>query len=407
MNTPLVYLANGQLRMWQDSGKPQTIESRFGTDLVNKSLKEQQRHAWKQGGEGKLIPSSALWGKGDSEKPVQVALTSVCRGAEPAEFLYTLRTEHVCAILSVNAAKAEEQRIWNNNIKRIDHLDVHPTLGHVACSVEQKGGTANIGIRLAGDSGLAEVTEGDSVDTAPSWIPRDQMALIFQSAGVGRNKDGFIGGLGPFAIQQLEIENGEMTTLVEDSKFDLLTPRMTADGTLYYIKRPYKDGRGTPLDALKDVILFPFRLAHAIFGYLNIFSMLYSGKQLKTVKQHGAKNLDIPQMIVWGNLIKAQQGEEDSGQPSLVPKSWQLIRRSTTGEEAVVATSVLCYDLAADGTILHSNGSAIYALSPNGTASELVRDKLVQQVIALRPTQGIPSNSTSITASNPAGNDAG
>ena len=112
-------------------------------------------------------------------------------------------------------------------------------------------------------------------------------------------------------------------------------------------------------------------------------------------------------MIVWGNLIKAQQGEEESGQPSLVPKSWQLIRRDGTGAETVVATSVLCYDLAADGTILHSNGSAIYALSPNGNSQELVRDKLVQQVIALSPTQGTPSISTATTASNPLDNDAG
>ena len=39
---------------------------------------------------------------------------------------------------------------------------------------------------------------------------------------------------------------------------------------------------------------FPFRLAAAIFWFLNFFSMMYSGRQLKTVK---AADADFRKMI--------------------------------------------------------------------------------------------------------------
>lgn len=385
MNIPVVYLANGVLRLIDESGEVRPLESRFGTDLLNKAVKDQQRHAWKQGVEGKFITGSTLWGKGDSEKPIQISLTSIARGTQPEQFLYTLRTEHVCAILSVQERGSDEQRIWNNNTKQVNHLSVHPTHGHIACSLEHKSGTANIAVRLAEESGLSEVTEGDSVDTAPSWVPGDRMQIVFQSAGLGRNKDGFVGALGPFNIQKLDVENGEMETLAENSKFDYLTPRHATDGTLYYIRRPYEGlRRASPLDMAKDVILFPFRLSRALFHFLNFFSMIYSGKQLKTVKQAGNAPMDLPQMIIWGNLVKAKQPDAATDSTSLVPKSWQLMRQKPGQHEEEIAAGVLCFDVSDNGNVIYSDGSRITAMEPDGRKQVLAEDTMVQQVAALR-----------------------
>jgi hypothetical protein len=388
MSVPVVYLANNVLRTIDENGQSRTIESRFGNDLLAKAVKEQQRNAWKnQGNEGKFLTGPALWGKGDAERPIQIQLTSVCRGQIPDEFLYTLRTQHVCAILSVLQKGAEEQRIWNNNIKKLSHLSVHPQLGHIACSVEHNLGTSNIGVRLSDDGGVNEVTEGDSIDTAPSWIPGEKMQLLFQSAGIGRNKEGIVGGVGPFSVQRLEIESGELTVLAEDGKFDFLTPKQAADGTLYYIKRPYEGNvQAGLLDIVKDTVLFPFRMAGAFFGYLNFFSMMYSGKQLKTVKQRGAQQMDLPQMMIYGNLIKAQRPDDELNATSLVPRSWQLIATKPGGSEEVVASGVLCFDLAEDGSMVYSNGSTITLLSPEGKKTDLAKDSMIQQVIFLKDT---------------------
>jgi len=387
MNIPVVYLANGVLRLIDEAGEVRPLESRFGSDLLNKAVKDQQRHAWKQGVEGKFITGSALWGKGDADKPIQISLTSIARGAQPEQFLYTLRTDHVCAILSVQERGSDEQRIWNNNTKQVNHLSVHPSLGHIACSLEHKSGTANIAVRLAEESGLSEVTEGDSVDTAPSWVPGDRMQIVFQSAGLGRNKDGFVGALGPFNIQKLDVENGEMETLAENSKFDYLTPRIATDGTLYYIRRPYEGLRRAGfVDMLKDIILFPFRLSRALFHFLNFFSMIYSGKQLKTVKQAGNAPMDLPQMIIWGNLVKARKPDDATDSTSLVPKSWQLIRQKSGQPAEEIAEGVLCFDISDDGNVIYSDGSRITAMEPDGRKQVLAEDTMVQQVAALRRT---------------------
>ena len=49
-------------------------------------------------------------------------------------------------------------------------------------SVRHENGAANIGVRLAGESGIKELTEGDSFDTAPHWLPGGQRRILYQTA---------------------------------------------------------------------------------------------------------------------------------------------------------------------------------------------------------------------------------
>src|SRR5829696_2747489 len=49
--------------------------------------------------------------------------------------------------------------------------------------------------------------------------------------------------------------SAEMETLAEDEHVDFLAPQMSADGMLYYIRRPYQEhARVKPLRALKDTV---------------------------------------------------------------------------------------------------------------------------------------------------------
>lgn len=229
------------------------------------------------------------------------------------------------------------------------------------------------------------MTEGDAVDTAPRWLPGEKLGVVYQSAGVGRTKDGVFAWLGPFAIHSIDVDSGELKTLAEDPKFDFLTPRVLSDGTLYYIKRPYTgNARAGAVDHLKDFFLFPFRLAAAVFGFLNFFSMMYSGRQLKTVKAADAKNLPVPQMMLWGNLIKAQQADPENPNPGLVPKTWQLIRKREGAAEQILANAVACFDVSEDGRVVYSNGRVITELTPDGKQTRLTENAFVQSIEYLR-----------------------
>jgi hypothetical protein len=387
MEPTIAWLAQGKVRLKQPGEPPRTLESRFGQSIRERVVRSQQRHAWKTGGEGeKFLSSVMLWGRAPKDPAaVRIVITSLCRGSAAGQMLYSLETDDLCAVLSLENLGEEERRLWNKNDKRISHLCVAAD-GAVACSVRHPFGTANIAVRLNEESGFSEATEGDSLDTAPRWIPGEQRRFVFQSAGIGRDRHGNFAGLAPFSIQHLDIDSGDMKTLAEDSANDLLTPQMTADGTLYYIRRPYTTGREiNPLRLLKDILLFPFRLSYAVFHYLQVFSMIYTGKKLTGAGGPQDRQMDTKEMMIWGNRVSADMmAKPDDEAPDLVPKSWQLVRERKNYDPEVLAKGVLAYDLAPDGSVVYSNGSAIFMREPNGRTDRVHVERLIEQVAIIQ-----------------------
>ncbi len=383
----IAWLAQGQLRMKAPGEPPRTIESQFAKGIRERAVRAQQRHGWKMGGQGeRFLAGAMLWGRVPRDPAaIRANITSLCRGAAAGQVLYSLESDDFCAILALEKLGQEERRLWNKNDKRLSHLAMGPD-GAMACSVIHKFGTANLAVRLDEDSGLSEITEGDSVDTAPCWVPDHPRRLVFQSAGIGRNRHGHFAGLGPFSIQQLDIDSGKMETLIEDPGWDFLTPQVDEAGRLYYIRRPYQTGRElSPWRMVKDFFLFPFRLLYAIFQFLQFFSMSYTGKKLTSADGTSARPMDIKEMIIWGNRVSANQASVETDEtPDLVPGTWQLMRQRPGYDPEVLAKGVLAYDLAPDGSIFYSNGSAIFLRDPGGKTERLHKDRLIEQVIVLR-----------------------
>jgi hypothetical protein len=163
------------------------------------------------------------------------------------------------------------------------------------------------------------------------------------------------------------------------------------DGLLYYIRRPYRSNRKSSSiwQVLKDILLIPFRLLYAIFQWLNFFSQMYTGKPLTAA---GTKQtVDPKQMKVWGDWLTPETmkdrrfGEPDA--PSLVPRSWELVRQADQGTPEVLAEGVLSYDLRSDGAIVYTNGSAIYAIYPDGTRERLLVGNLIESVTVIENPQ--------------------
>ena len=385
MELSVAWLAQGKIRVKTGDAAPRTVESRFGADIRERAVKAQQRNAWKTGGEGsKFLAGAMLWGKITQDPAaIRVSITSLCRGKEPGQMLYSLETDDLCGVLQLEQFGVEERRLWNKNDKRLERLAVSER-GEVACAVRHQFGTANLAIRLNDESGFGEVTEGDSYDTAPSWVPGEERKVVYQSAGVGRDRNGNPVGLGPFAIHLIEVDKGELSTLAEHPKFDFLTPRLTADGTLFYIRRPYRTGPDLrPLAVLKDVVLFPFRLVYAVFQFLQFFSMNYTGKKLTTAGGTKTREMDLKRMMIWGNMVTAAKETPTEEPADLVPKSWELIRRRPDGADEILARGVLAFDLAPDGSAFYTNGNAIFHRLPDGSVRPVVRESMIEQLVVV------------------------
>jgi len=381
MGLTVAYLAGGRIRLKSGDQPPRLIESPYAKGVHERAIRSQQRHAWKsESGAGGFLGGPMIWGKSATDGPAPILTTSLARGSGPGQLIYSLASSSLSAVCESDGLGAEERRLWNDNNRKIEHLHSCPANGHLVFSVRHANGTANIGIMFKGEPGISEVTEGDSVDTAPAWVSGNPRRVVYQSAGVGRNEQGHFMALGPFSIQLLEVDSAEMTTLLEDPQADYLSPRMLEDGTLYFIRRPYREhAKVKPLRVLKDTLLLPFRLLFAVFQFFNFFSMRYTGRKLSTPPGTPKRDMPMEQMMIWGNLISAQaaDGEEAA---DLVPPSWQLIRQRPDSGEEVLASGVLAYDLSADGTIAYSNGNAVFIRRPDGKTERLLTERLIEQV---------------------------
>lgn len=388
----LAYLAQGKLHLRGDNGV-NMVESAFGRSLRERAAQIQHRHAWKTQGRGAQFMTGALWpAQGRDPGEFRIAITSIANGREPGELLYSLETDDVSGIFRVDR-DGVEQRLFHTADFRVRHIAMEPSGSSIAASIFRNNFTSNLAVLQVEGTDFFEATDGDSFDIAPRWVPGPHRRLVFQSAGLGRDGTGRFCGLGAFAVQQIDLNSGEMECLAEEPGHDLLGPQRTADGALYYIRRPHQSVQGklSPVSALRDTALFPFRMGFAIFQFFNFFSMRYTGKPLATSKGAMQRQPDLKQMLVWGNLIDAdraarENGPADTDAPDLVPASWQLVRRSPDGATEVLAASVLSFDIAADQSILYSNGSSIHRIAPGASRGErILVGSMIEQVTALSP----------------------
>jgi hypothetical protein len=71
-----------------------------------------------------------------------------------------------------------------------------------------------------------------------------------------------------------------------------------------------------------------------------------------------------------------------------VPKDWELVRLAPTGEETVLATGVLTYDVSPAGQIIYTDGKRIFALTPGGEPHEIGRDRFIERVLVVAEANG-------------------
>jgi hypothetical protein len=383
------YLAEGKLYLHDGnpSAEPRLVESPFVQSILDRVERSRERNEWKNQGGSWLVGAGGMAGLpgvgGPAAETRRIRFTGVAPGGA-GSLLYALDTDHVGGLFRRDLAEDHEQRLIHRQQFRARDVTRRTSDGTLALSLHKDDGTAHLAVMSAEGRGLKQVTEGDAVDEAPSWSD-DGRTLLFQSAGIGRNAAGVMIALGPYAVQELDLDAGRVTTLVEDDGHDHLLPRRAA-GATYYVRRPYQPG-GQPVSALRvaaDVLLFPFRLARAVVHFLNFISIMFARKPLMTAGGPPNEGPDQRYVMLWGKMIDAEKvlkRGRRAGGDALVPKDWQLIRRETTGAEHVLAQGVVAFDVAADGGLIYTNGSRVFQLDPgNATPRELVRGRLIDRV---------------------------
>lgn len=386
----VVYLADGKLFLVDGHGHSQPIESHFVRAAQQRLAESRDRNRFKSG---------AAWNVGMpaemslTEMPVGAApvvvsrFTSLAPGASAGEIYYALQTDSMGGLFLLDMREDYERRLVHRPGLVLRGLSRHPSSGELACSIPIEDGTANIAVMNSDGGRMEEITGGDSVDESPNWIPGEDRSLLFQSAGIGRMDDGSIFGLGPYAICRIDIGRDSVHTVVMDEAFDYLSPRIGPDGSTFYIRRPYQlQQRPSSIRVLGDVVLFPFRVARSIVYFLDTFSRIFSNKPLMTAGGPIRRGPDRRVLRLWGRWVEINQKRHyarPNADPPLVPSSWTLVRREKSGEETSIANHVVDYEVADDGKILYSNGSAIYSITSGQKPKRMARARMIEQFAAL------------------------
>ena len=387
MNFDFLYIASGKLYLKLHGAPFRLIDSEFARATQERILQIQRRNIFRDRGmmANRVPPQILKQMEEQANTATPINFTSACSDAQ-GKIYYALNVGDVAGVFTLDRDRIKEKRLYHGSDFLVEHLSVNDKEQSIACTTRQKDGTANIAIMPVVGAKPYEVTEGDSIDIAPSWVPHKKKALVYQSAGIARNREGYVRDRSPFRIEELDFERQEITCLVEDSDYDFLEPKIN-NGNLYYIRRPYnpRQEQISVWSVLKDLLLLPLRLANTFYQILNFFAMTFTGKPLMKVGE--AKPTESEQQIrVWGELIdlhqlSRQKNRKESKVSGLVPNSWELVCQTDSGTVEVIARGVLYYDLTADGSILYTNGNIVYGLANFQSKPEKLFDrKLIEQL---------------------------
>jgi hypothetical protein len=389
---PIAYIAEGKLYTQTPETAAKLIESPFVQGILDRVERDRERGEWKSQGMAWNLGSQMRMPFGPVGLPAdrrRIRFSGVTSAGDGKQLLYSLDTDHVGGLFQYELADGYERRLYHRQQLRINDIARHRMDGTLVFSMLAEDGTAHIGMMGAEGKGFKSITAGDAVDEAPSWVIGESTAktVVFQSAGVGRDPNGFRTSLSTYALMKLDVESGKMETLIEEDASDALLPRMTAEGDLWFIRRPYETAavQISPWKLALDMLLFPIRLAGAIVHFLDFFSLMFQRKPLISAGGPPREGADQRYMMLWGKLIDARKAQDSKKGDSqaLVPASWQLIKRSPSGNEETIAKRVLAYDLCGDGSVVYTDGSTIYHRAVHGETNQVAQGKLIERVAVL------------------------
>ena len=377
----VAYISGGRLFCKTDNGPAREISSPYIQQVVDRLERSKERNAWKQ---GTSFQVAAHGGVRDFEGAGAGIQFSSALFYKDRSLLYFLSDNSIGGLFSFDLDTGVELRLLHKQKLSLSDLQVDTSGSRIVACSAGPDGVSNIATLDIEGNQFREVTAGDTIDAAPTWVPGEPDTILYQSAGLARSPQGYIAATGHATIQKLNMRNGSIHTVLESSVHDFLQPRVSADGVLHFIRRPYERPSYSAGNILLDTLLFPFRLLRAVFHFLNFFSLMYSRKPLTGAA--GPKvQADIKHIILKGRHIDAEKALRKesaiNGVASLVPRSWELVSRTSQGQETVLATNVATYDLLADGSIIYSNGRAIFTLGRDGQSSLLLKEDLIGDIV--------------------------
>lgn len=394
MSHSYLYISDGSMFV-HTGDQDHSIRSEVLETYLRKIRDSANRTEWKRSGSGAMFTNAFQPGADAQSRVASVNAAVGCMATKNGELVYSIRIDDTAGIYrKFRNDHTQEGIVISSGDTAYHDFDYNGDRLVVSAAF---AGVSHIGVLEAGRTICDTYTDGPSWDSEPVWSKTNPNEIYFSSAGLAvqskkEDEDDAPGGvpygmyrammqsaarpvLGPSAICLMNIATGTMQELLTDGAYDFVHPQSAPDGSLYYIRRPYKQkGTSNSSGCLVDILLFPFRMVRALFGFFNFFSVKYSGKSLSNAGD--VKRRDEEQMFIDGNFIQAEkelkenQNKGDKN-PGIIPRSWELRRRAPDGTDTLLRRGVVAYRLMQNGDVLVSNGSCVLCLEPDGNEKKI------------------------------------
>ncbi len=306
------------------------------------------------------------------------------------EIIYTITVNNMSGVFSKNISQDfnNEGHIIHKSNTEFSGIDYIDTSGQAVVSISEESFEKHIALIDINKGSYRIITEGESKDQNPFWSRRNKNILYYDSCGIGMDRANNEIAFSQRFICKLDMGAGTVEECIADDKYNFEKPKEDMEGNLFFIKRPYNDDNNiSPGQTIKDIFLFPVRLLRAIFSWMNIFSMRYSGQSLRTKGNNPAKIREKSQedIFIEGNLInveKTMKENMDSGEkfPGFAPRNWELVKMDAHGKVTSIKKGVLDYDIEENGNIIYTNGNYIIRILKNGKEEKIEKISMVTKI---------------------------
>jgi hypothetical protein len=385
------YIAEGGLHGTDAGGATRTVQSPFVQEALQRNERARQLDGWKTAqpdddGGGRMVPRAVLWGSGRSGGGALTHRFRYVTRGDVASLYYVIFVGNATALFRYFPQQDREIRLFHGAAMQCLGLAFDPASQHLVLAAGNADGTASLEMVDGEGRRRGPITGGDAIDAAPSVSARDPGTVYYQSSGVARHaQTGQAAAIGPAALLKLDTKTANLATVLEHKDYDFLAPREDRSGNLWFIRRPYEKTAGeVALSAGKDAIMFPWRVAKGVFGFLDVFSKIYGREPMKPSggPQHTNLKPDMGSMFLHGRMVALNEVRYDTGRGGgLVPGSWELVCRNRKGQDYVAARHVVSFDVGDDDRVIYSNGFAVFRLV-DGDWQEVARANLIENVCA-------------------------
>jgi len=390
MDKKIIFLSDGSLHTWQD-GEFVAQKSLIYEDYKRKIREIEQKNEWKKAGSGAAFMGVYFNEEASAALDYKVPINGIafCQGSK---IVYSLNFEKSNGLYIKNIQNVEEKEyavMVNANIT-FHELDVD-SQNNIIVSIGAGYFEKHLALMHTDNSDFTQLTEGDCLDQNPRWSKKYPDVIYYDSCGIAFTDNGHFLAYGPRSIYRFNTKTKELDEVLSDDNFDFYCPYQDENGDLFYIKRPYKP-RQDNKNPIKDFLLAPFKILRAIGGWLDFFTVRYTGENLKTSGPNPAKhsNKTPEELFVDGNLLKAEQNLKNNmrmgdAHPGYIPKDWQLMVKSADGEEKVLKHGVLSYCMMPKNELIYSNGQYIIFAESNSKEKVLAKAHLATKISAEAP----------------------